>query len=128
MRLVVLESPYAGDIEQNVKYARACIRDCLMRNEAPIASHLLFTQPGVLLDDVPEERKLGIAAGHAWIPQAAALVVYEDHGVSPGMRIGIDIARGLNVRVEYRSLPSSMSVAEAFAGMPSDILSDVHSK
>ena len=65
MRLVILESPYAGDIERNVAYARECIRDCLLRGESPIASHLLFTQPGILRDDVPAERELSIAAGHS---------------------------------------------------------------
>ena len=34
MRLVILESPYAGDIERNVAYARACLRDSLLRGEA----------------------------------------------------------------------------------------------
>ena len=43
-------------------YARACVADCLRRGEAPIASHLLYTQPGVLDDDVPEERAQGIAS------------------------------------------------------------------
>lgn len=28
--LVLLESPYAGDIEANLTYARACMRDCLL--------------------------------------------------------------------------------------------------
>lgn len=63
MRLVVLESPYAGDVERNVRYARAAVRDCLDRGEAPIASHLLYTQPGVLDDLVPAERAMGIEAG-----------------------------------------------------------------
>ena len=47
MRLVILESPYAGDVAANVKYARRCVRDSLSRGEAPIASHLLYTQPGM---------------------------------------------------------------------------------
>jgi hypothetical protein len=38
----------------------------LLRGESPIASHLLYTQPGILKDDVPEERPLGIEAGLAW--------------------------------------------------------------
>ena len=42
MRLVIIESPYAGDIEANVVSARACVRDSLSRGEAPIASHLLY--------------------------------------------------------------------------------------
>lgn len=33
---VVLESPFSGDVEENIKYAKECIRDCLKRGEAPI--------------------------------------------------------------------------------------------
>lgn len=68
MRLVIIESPYAGPtpeaVAANVAYARACLLDSLRRGEAPIASHLLYTQ--VLNDLIPEERALGIAAGLAW--------------------------------------------------------------
>lgn len=46
-RLVVVESPYAGDVERNVAYAKRCVLDCLKRGEAPYASHLFFTQSGV---------------------------------------------------------------------------------
>lgn len=42
MRRVVIESPYAGDVERNVRYARASLSDCLRRGEAPLASHLLY--------------------------------------------------------------------------------------
>ncbi len=59
MRRVIIESPYAGDVETNVRYARACVRDSLLHGEAPIASHLLYTQEGVLRDEVPEERRWG---------------------------------------------------------------------
>lgn len=106
MRLVILETPYAGDVDANVAYARACIRDCLHRGEAPIASHLLFTQPGVLKDEVADERALGIAAGHAWFPIAEACVVYTDRGISKGMEAGIAEAERHGVPVERRSLPS----------------------
>jgi hypothetical protein len=50
MKRVILESPFAGDVERNLRYARAALRDSLHRGEAPLASHLLYTQPGVLLD------------------------------------------------------------------------------
>src|ERR1700693_1541940 len=70
MRLVVIESPFAaiGDrsIEHHLKYLRAAMHDCLMRGEAPYASHALYTQPGVLDDGKPDERKHGIKAGFAW--------------------------------------------------------------
>ena len=85
MLRVIVESPYAGDMERNIRYARAAVRDCVLRGEAPIASHLLFTQPGILRDEVPEERTLGIEAGLAWAPVADASVFYVDLGWSRGM-------------------------------------------
>lgn len=104
MKLVILESPFAGDVEANIKYARACVRDSLLRGEAPIASHLLYTQPGVLDDDVPAERQHGIDAGLAWKAVAHASVVYTDRGISRGMQYGIDAAKAAGLPVELRSL------------------------
>lgn len=115
MILVILESPYAGDVEANLDYLRACLRDCLTRGEAPFASHGLYTQPGVLQDQVPDERELGILAGFHWRPAAHKTVVYTDRGMSSGMRAGIAHAEALGQPVEYRVLgywdsPSSRRV------------------
>src|SRR3990167_4164627 len=85
MKLVVIESPYAGDIDLNLRYLRACMKDCLMREEAPFASHALYTQPGVLDDNIMEERLLGIGAGFAWGDRADYVVFYVDLGESKGM-------------------------------------------
>ena len=85
MKRTIIESPFAGDVEGNVTYARQCVRDSVLRGEAPIASHLLFTQPGILRDDVPGERKLGIEAGLAWRAVADYSVFYTDRGWSNGM-------------------------------------------
>jgi hypothetical protein len=104
MRRVIVESPYAGDIETNVEYARRCVRDSLLRGEAPIASHLLYTQPGILDDDVPAERQHGIDAGLAWRSVALASVVYTDYGISRGMEYGIDAAKDWHVPIEYRTI------------------------
>ena len=106
MRLVILESPFAQDPEARIAYARRCICDCLARGESPIASHLLYTQPGILRDDVADERALGIAAGLSWYRVAQACVVYLDHGMSRGMVEGIRKARGLGVEIEERYLDS----------------------
>lgn len=103
---VILESPYAGDIELNLRYARACMRDCLIRGEAPLASHLLYTQSGILDDGDPFQRKLGIDAGLVWGTFAAKTVVYTNLGISKGMQYGIDHALKNNRVVEYRSLES----------------------
>ena len=105
-RLVILESPYAGDVALNERYARACMADCLSRGEAPFASHLLYTQPGVLDDNVPEERAKGIAAGHAWMRAADAVVLYRDIAMSKGMAAGLALAQELRLPVETRYLPA----------------------
>jgi len=104
MRLVVVESPYAGDIERNVTYARACVADCLRREESPIASHLLYTQAGILDDDQPAERQLGIEAGFAWMAVSHAVAVYDDYGISPGMGQAILHASRYGIPVEFRNL------------------------
>lgn len=104
MKRVIVESPYAGDIELNVRYARACIRDCLIRGEAPFASHLLYTQEGVLNDLLPNERQHGIDAGLVWGLAADMTVVYTDLGISKGMEYGIEAAKIQNRPVYYRTL------------------------
>lgn len=106
VRKVIIESPYAGDIEKNLRYVRACMRDCLLRGEAPFASHALYTQDGVLRDEVPEERMHGITAGFAWRETAEATVVYTDLGTSKGMEYGIAHATELGHPIEYRQLGS----------------------
>lgn len=104
MRLVVLESPYAGGTSLNVDYARACMAHSLHLGEAPIASHLLYPQPGILDDTVKEERTLGIEAGFAWGAHAEAAVVYRDLGLSKGMIGGILQATSRDIPVENRRI------------------------
>lgn len=104
MRLVIIESPYAGDIEANVRYARACVRHSLSLGEAPIASHLLYTQPGILRDEDPQERQWGIDAGLAWKAVASASIVYADRGITQGMEYGIAAAKAAGIPIEYRNI------------------------
>jgi hypothetical protein len=112
MRRVILESPFAAltaaGIDANITYARRCVRDCLQRGESPIASHLLLTQPGILDDLIPAQRKLGINAGLAWLTVADATVVYMNRGISEGMRYGIAAAEGRGLPVEYRWLEEAV--------------------
>ena len=103
MRLVIIESPFSGDEARNRIYLQRCIRDCLARGESPYASHQMLTD--ALRDSVPEERAQGIAAGFEWRKVAEATVVYEDYGISGGMRTGIDDAHRLNrALAELRAL------------------------
>lgn len=109
MRRVILESPFAAPdarrLALHLAYARACMRDCLLQGEAPLASHLIYTQEGVLDDDLAKERELGILAGFAWKPVAEATVVYTDLGISEGMQRGIHWSIAQNLPVEYREIP-----------------------
>lgn len=104
MKLVILESPYAGDVQRNVAYARQCVRHSLSLGEAPIASHLLYTQPGILDDNDSFERQWGIDAGLAWKQVAHAHVFYIDHGISPGMQYAMDQCKIKGVKTYCRTI------------------------
>jgi len=104
MKLVVIESPYAGDVTNNVAYAKRCIIDSLHRGEAPFASHLFFTQEGLLDDTNPEERLLGMEAGLAWGKNAEVVAAYVDLGISGGMRHGLQAASKAGIHIEARRI------------------------
>jgi|SRR5579875_80606 len=105
MRCVVVASPYAGDIATNLRYARACVRDCMRRDEAPLLPHLLYTHPEITNDRDPVQRQRGLDMGMAWARRADVLAVYTDRGISPGMSDEIDNAKHNGVPVEYRTVP-----------------------
>jgi len=115
MRLVILESPFAGktpeETEANIRFAKAAMLDSLRRGESPLASHLLW--PGILDDANPVERAAGIEAGLAWGRWAEATVAYVDLGISPGMELGIKRAAKEGRAVEFRRLHSDFGTKEA---------------
>ncbi len=104
IRRVIIASPYSGggDLAGNLDYAARCVCDSLSQGEAPIAFHMFL--PQVLNDEIHEQRQLGMKAGMRWLPIADALVVYQDKGISDGMRREIVLAEALRVEVEYREL------------------------
>jgi hypothetical protein len=124
MRPVIIESPYSSGtpvsipevVARNERYLNACLRDSLLRGEAPYASHGLYTRSGVLDDTVAEERKHGMEAGWRWLEvmYRAGLAsgtegqglsaVYLDLGMSSGMERGIIKAHALGVEVNERRL------------------------
>lgn len=104
MKRVVVESPYAGDVQANLAYAIRAVRDSLNLGEAPFASHLLYTQPGLLDDNMPEERRQGLASGHAWTCVAHLSAFYTDRGWSPGMLQALAVCQESGWEVEFRAL------------------------
>lgn len=109
MKIVVVETPFAGDRRRNLRYLGAAMRDCLMRGEIPIASHALYAYTGALNDDDPSERDLGIRAGLELALVTETTVVYVDLGCSKGMALGLAAARREGRAVEERSLPGDWS-------------------
>jgi hypothetical protein len=68
--------------------------------------HLLYTQDGILDDEIPEERNWGIEAGLAWGKHASKTIVYINLGITPGMERGILRAKEQGREIEYRELDS----------------------
>jgi hypothetical protein len=113
-KISIIESPFSGDQVLNIQYARRAMRDSIQRGEIPYASHLLYTQ--VLNDDEPTERALGMAIGQQMLRIIAAGVfsnstfgavcaVYDDLGLSPGMKQGIEWAAKHGIQIEFRQVP-----------------------
>ncbi len=103
---MIVESPFAGGFA-NVKYARECVRDCINRGESPFASHLLYTQKGLLDDTIPDERRKGIDAAIGWLEVADYVAVYMDMDVTAGMVVGIARAAKLGKPIRLRWIRSA---------------------
>ena len=109
MKRVIVESPYAGDIEINEIYGAFAMHDCLTNyDEAPYASHLLYTRKYVLRDHISSERKLGIDAGFEWRKSAEKTVFYVDLLMSKGMVEGLEDCKSKGAPYEIRRLPESL--------------------
>jgi hypothetical protein len=110
MRRVILESPLAAptraEIEAHKRYARACLKDCLLRGDAAICFHLLYDSPPEILDDlIPIHRQFGLEASAVWYGSfIEAVVAYVNLGCSPGMQAGINLALDAGIPVEYRRI------------------------
>ena len=118
---VILESPFGADPDKFIPYGRAAIADSLQQGEAPMAMHLLYTQPGVLNDRVPTDRAKGMEAAFAWYQMAEKVVVYRDFGISHWMQAGIDLAISYGLQIDYRSLRGKGVLPAVFDTFPATV-------
>ena len=95
--IVFICSPFAGDIENNVKAARRYCRFAVEMGNIPFAPHLLF--PQFLDDSDPKERELGLFFGVALMSKCAEVWVFGET-ISAGMAKEIEKAekRGMRIR------------------------------
>lgn len=100
--IVIIESPYGGDIDKNTLYLRRCLRDSWDRGEHPLASHGYY--PFFLNESSSEERKAGIECGYRMWPLAKHIIFYNDYGMSKGMEAALDRAVHHNLDVITRSI------------------------
>lgn len=100
MRRVIIESPYRGETERNLIYARRALKDSIDRGESPFAGHLLYTQ--VLDDNDSEERALGMALSLVWSHISSAAIFYCDYGTTSGMGEAMKAYVGFRLPCEIR--------------------------
>lgn len=96
--IVYICSPYAGEIEKNVKAAQEYSRFAVEKGYIPIAPHLLF--PQFLNDANPKERQLGLFFGNALMSKCFEVWVFGSH-ISAGMEAEINRAKWKNYRLRY---------------------------
>ena len=96
--IVYICSPYAGEIEKNVKAAQEYSRFAVEKGYIPIAPHLLF--PQFLNDANPNERHLGLFFGNALMSKCSEVWVFGSR-ISAGMEAEINRAKWKNYRLRY---------------------------
>lgn len=96
--IVYICSPFAGDIDANVKAARVYSRFAVEAGYIPIAPHLLF--PQFLNDADPKERQLGLFFGNALMSKCSEVWVFGKN-ISSGMEAEIERAKWKNYRLRY---------------------------
>lgn len=118
-KLVYIASPYAGDVEANVAFARAACRYAMDQGATPLAVHLLY--PQILDDHVPAEREAGIRMGLRVLEACDELWLCGDR-LSHGMRaemaaaeqLGIPVCRVVDIPQETpEQAENSMGIAAA---------------
>lgn len=96
--IVYICSPYAGDVEANIKVAQGYSRFAVGKGYIPIAPHLLF--PQFLNDANPAERQLGLFFGNALMSKCSEVWVFGET-ISTGMKAEILRAKWKDYRLRY---------------------------
>lgn len=112
MKLIYVASPYAGDIERNVEYAKQACRTVMERGYAFFAPHLLY--PAILNDAVPEERQAGIEMGLTLLHRCDELWAFGPC-VSSGMQAEIAEAERLRIPVRRMDVAEELIPEQALS-------------
>jgi hypothetical protein len=90
MKMIYVASPYAGDVEKNIEFAKQACHYVITTGNAFFCPHLLY--PQVLDDNNLEERKIGMKMGKQLLIKCDELWAFGDR-ISHGMFEEIEFAR-----------------------------------
>lgn len=100
-KLVYIASPYAGDVEGNVAFAKAACRYAAAQGYTPVAVHLMY--PQFLDDRVPKEREAGLKMGRRVLAACEEIWLCGEK-LSAGMRA--EKAEAERLGIPIRQVPS----------------------
>lgn len=95
-KLIYIASPYAGDVQRNVEFAKAACRYAMTEGHTPVAVHLLY--PQFLNDNDPEQRAAGLTMGHRVLAACDEVWVCGKR-ISTGMAAEISEAEKLGIPI-----------------------------
>lgn len=95
--MVFVSSPYAGDVEMNVEYAKQACQYVITTGNAFFCPHLLY--PQILNDQIQEERKLGMAMAKQLLLSCDELWAFGNR-ISQGMFEEIEYARQHDIPIK----------------------------
>lgn len=110
MKLIYVASPYTGDVETNMEYAKEACRTVMESGNAFFAPHLLY--PSVLDDAVPAERQLGIDMGLTMLSKCDELWVFGPR-ISAGMQAEMEEADRLGIPIRRMEISEDMLQSES---------------
>jgi hypothetical protein len=93
MKKIFVCSPFAGEVDRNVRFAKKMCRMVMDAGNAPFAPHLLY--PRFSDDNDPTQRAAGITCGLAFMETCDEVWVFAGNGISSGMRQEIEHAERL---------------------------------
>jgi hypothetical protein len=96
--MVFICSPFAGEVESNIRRAQGYCRFAVNKNTIPFAPHLLF--PQFLDDDDKTQRELGLSFGMVFLCKCYEIWVFGSR-ISNGMALEIEKAKQRNIPIRY---------------------------
>ena len=98
MKLVYIASRVRGDVKRNLELANAYCLYAITENVIPVVPHLMLC--GVLDDNEPEQRGVGMKIGKALLAKCDEVWIFiDERGISEGMQGEVNLALELGIPV-----------------------------